>query len=262
MSATSKFGLLGHPLGHSFSRQFHNSRFAELHIDAEYYNYDLEDISRFPALLESEPDLLGLNVTIPYKQAVMSFLDELDPLAERIGAVNVIKVERQPADVVRKTRIPGFFLKGFNSDIVGFKQSLLPMLNQLGLRGGKALVLGTGGASKAIFVGLQDLGFHPVCVSRTSGDQKITYGDLTPELMSECRVIVNCTPLGMFPKVDACPEIPYQHLTAGHICFDCVYNPSETLFMKKAAEQGALVKCGYEMLVGQALVSYRIWTEA
>lgn len=248
MSKTKKYGLLGHPLGHSFSRQFHNQRFAELGIDAVYENYDLENVGMLPDLLENEPDLEGLNVTIPYKQAVMQFLDELDPLAERIGAVNVI-------------RIKGNRLKGFNSDIVGFRDSIRPMLDAAGIDGGKALILGTGGASKAICVALQDMGLEPVYVSRTAAPGRLTYADLTPDVMASHRVIVNCTPLGMFPKVDACPDIPYDLLTSGHVCFDAVYNPAETLFMKKAASNGAAVKCGYEMLVGQAIESYRIWTE-
>ena len=266
MPVTSKFGLLGHPLGHSFSRQFHNNRFAELGIDAVYCNYDLEEIGMLPGLLRQEPDLLGLNVTIPYKQAVMQYLDELDPLAERIGAVNVIRVRRldpaNPSEARLQTRIPGFSLKGFNSDIVGFSMSLKPMLHEAGIKGGKALILGTGGASKAVFVGLQELGLEPTYVSRTAGDNKLSYAQLTPEIVAGSRVIVNCTPLGMFPNVDTCPDLPYEALTAGHVCFDCVYNPAETLFMKKSAQQGAAVKSGYDMLVGQAIESYRIWTES
>ena len=257
MSSIRKFGLLGHPLGHSFSKKFHNERFAQLGIDAVYENFDLDDISLLPALLQSQPDLIGLNVTIPYKQAVMTYLDELDPLAQRIGAVNVVRVEHLSSNNL-STRVPGVRLKGFNSDIVGFRDSLQPML-----RGDekKALVLGTGGASKAIFVALQDLGITPVYVSRTAASGRLTYADLTPEVMADHLVIVNCTPLGMFPKVDACPDLPYHLLTPRHICFDCVYNPEETLFMKRAAAQGTSVKCGYEMLVGQAIESYRIWTE-
>lgn len=255
MSANTKFGLLGHPLGHSFSRQFHNDRFAHLGIDAVYENFDLDDIAKLPSVLANEPDLRGLNVTIPYKQDVMQFLDELDPLAERIGAVNVVKIEPS-AD--KNTRVAGVRLKGYNSDIVGFRDSLRPMLHGVERA---ALVLGTGGASKAIFVALRDLGIEPTYVSRTSAPGRLTYSDLTADVMASHLVIVNCTPLGMFPKVDTCPDIPYELLTSSHICFDCVYNPAETLFMKRAAEHGAQVKCGYEMLVGQAIESYRIWTE-
>ena len=243
-----KFGLLGHPLGHSFSQQFHNKRFADLGIEAIYENFDLEDISEFPKLLQNEPELKGLNVTIPYKQAVMQFLDELDPLAERIGAVNVIKIE-------------GNHLKGYNSDIIGFRDSIKPMLHEKAIEAGGALVLGTGGASKAICEALREMGIKPTYVSRTPAEGRLTYSDLSPEVIASNKIIVNCTPLGMFPKIDTCPDIPYELLTSEHICFDAVYNPAETLFMKKAASQGAAVKCGYEMLVGQAIESYRIWTE-
>lgn len=256
MAAKRKFGLLGHPLGHSFSRQFHNDRFANLGIDAVYENFDLDDIQKFPSLLETNPDLCGLNVTIPYKQDVMQFLDELDPLAAKIGAVNVVKC--LPVKDDQGSKVQGWYLKGYNSDIVGFKDSLKPML-----KGDEkaALILGTGGASKAIKVALEDMGMQTLYVSRTAAEGRITYDDLTPEIMRSHKVIVNCTPLGMFPKVDACPAIPYELLSEDHVCFDCVYNPAETLFMKRSASQGAKVKCGYEMLVGQAIESYRIWTE-
>jgi len=259
MSEKSKFGLLGHPLGHSFSRKFHNDRFSQLGIDAEYENFDLDEISLLPGLLSEQPDLCGMNVTIPYKHQVMQYLDELDPLAEKIGAVNVVKVSSINPSMAHATKIPGFYLKGYNSDIVGFRDSLKPML-----KGNEkaALILGTGGASKAIKVALEEMGIKTTYVSRTAAEGRLTYGDLTPKVMSEHLIIVNCTPLGMYPKVDACPEIPYNLLTPDHVCFDCVYNPEVTLFMNNAATFGAKVKCGYEMLVGQAIESYRIWTEA
>lgn len=269
MCAKSKFGLLGHPLGHSFSRKFHNDRFAQLGIDAEYENFDLEDIQLLPSVIRETPALGGINVTIPYKQDVMQFLDELDPLAEKIGAVNVVKIRPLSSSTpsisrtaeeqdVKATKIPGFYLKGFNSDIVGFRDSLKPMLSG---KEKSALILGTGGASKAIKVALEEMGMKTTYVSRTPAEGRLTYADLTPKIMSENLVIVNCTPLGMFPKVDNCPDIPYNLLTPEHVCFDCVYNPEVTLFMNNAATFGAKVKCGYEMLVGQAIESYRIWTE-
>lgn len=251
-----KYGLLGHPLGHSFSRKFHNDRFHNLGIDAIYENFDLEEIGMLQEVLQENPDLRGLNVTIPYKQAVMAFLDELDPLAERIGAVNTIRVTPVTIGSESGTKTKGWHLSGYNTDIVGFRESLKPMLS--GEETG-ALVLGTGGASKAVFVALQDLGITPIYVSRTAAPGRLTYQDLTPEVMSSHQVIVNCTPLGMFPKVEACPDIPYGLLTSKHICFDCVYNPAETLFMQKSAAQGAKVKCGQEMLEGQALAAYDIW---
>lgn len=266
MSAKSKFGLIGHPLGHSFSRKFHNERFEKLGIDAEYENFDLEDIQLLPSVIKENENLRGLNVTIPYKQEVMQFLNELDPLAEKIGAVNVVKIvpieslasEGFMPSAVSGTKIPGFYLKGYNSDIVGFRDSLKPMLSG---KEKSALILGTGGASKAIKVALEEMGMKTTYVSRTPAEGRLTYADLTPKIMAENLVIVNCTPLGMFPKVDTCPEIPYNLLTPEHVCFDCVYNPEVTLFMNNAATFGAKVKCGYEMLVGQAIESYRIWTE-
>lgn len=266
MSAKSKFGLIGHPLGHSFSRKFHNERFEKLGIDAEYENFDLEDIQLLPSVIKENENLRGLNVTIPYKQEVMQFLNELDPLAEKIGAVNVVKIvpieslasEGFMPSEVSGTKIPGFYLKGYNSDIVGFRDSLKPMLSG---KEKSALILGTGGASKAIKVALEEMGMKTTYVSRTPAEGRLTYADLTPKIMTENLVIVNCTPLGMFPKVDTCPEIPYNLLTPEHVCFDCVYNPEVTLFMNNAATFGAKVKCGYEMLVGQAIESYRIWTE-
>ncbi|MBQ0058023.1 MAG: shikimate dehydrogenase [Bacteroidales bacterium] len=268
MPETVKYGLLGHPLGHSFSRQFHNQRFEQLGIDAVYENFDLEDIGMLPELLSNEPALRGLNVTIPYKQQVMQYLDELDPLAERIGAVNVIRVSKAMPGIVGKA-VPSLHLKGYNSDIVGFRESIRPMLQEAGIIDvsgraighHKSLILGTGGASRAIFVALQDFGLEPIYVSRTAAPGRLTYADLTVEVMAECPVIVNCTPLGMFPKVDACPDIPYHMLNPRHVCFDAVYNPAETLFMKKAAAHGAAVKCGYDMLVGQAIESYELWNK-
>lgn len=242
---TVRYGLLGHPLGHSFSRKFHNARFQELGVDAVYENYDVDDVQQLPAILAANPDLRGMNVTIPYKQAVMQFLAELDPVAQRIGAVNTLKV------------LPDGTLKGYNTDIIGFRESLKPMLPE-GLQT-SALVLGTGGASKAIFVALEEMGFHPVYVSRTAAENRLTYADLTPAVMASHQIIVNCTPLGMYPKVDDCPDIPYHLLTPGHICFDCVYNPVVTRFMELSAARGAKVKNGQEMLEGQAIASYNIW---
>ena len=256
---TVKFGLLGHPLGHSFSKKFHNERFQRLGIDAIYENYDLADINDLVQILVDQKDLMGLNVTIPYKQDVMQFLDELDPLAERIGAVNVVKISRLGTDDERypTTKIKGLFLKGYNSDIIGFTDSIRPMLDDTHK---KALILGTGGASKAIKVALENMDIEPVFVSRTKSAGRFTYEELTESVMGEYTVIVNCSPVGMYPNVDQCPAIPYEYLSARHVCFDAVYNPEVTLFMSKAKEHGANVKCGYEMLVGQAIASYEIWT--
>lgn len=258
-----KYGLLGHPLGHSFSRKFHNDRFAVLGIEAEYVNFDLADVSQLPAILAEEPDLNGLNVTIPYKQDVMQFLDELDPIAERIGAVNTIKFIR--GEKTGKTGIQGLYLKGYNTDIIGFRDSIRPLLEKAKILNDtlqtKALILGTGGASKAVRVALEDMGITPVFVSRSPAEGRLTYTDLTQEIMEEHLVIVNCSPVGMFPHVDACPDIPYQYITNRHVCYDLIYNPAETLFLKRSKEQGASIMSGGAMLEGQAIASYDIWTE-
>lgn len=266
---TKKYGLLGHPLGHSFSRKFHNERFAQLGIDAEYVNFDLEEVSLLPEVLAAETQLCGLNVTIPYKQQVMQFLDELDPIAERIGAVNTICIRRVGNEVV--SRLPGLWLKGFNTDIIGFSESIRPLLESAGIlplaeEGSvtkpKALVLGTGGASKAVKVALEDFGIEPVFVSRTAAPGQLTYGDLTPALMAQYLVIVNCSPVGMYPHVDECPEIPYDALTPHHVCYDLIYNPEVTQFLAKAKENGAYTMSGGAMLEGQALASYDYWTKS
>lgn len=242
---TTKYGLLGHPLGHSFSKKFHNERFAEMGIDAVYENFDLENINDILDIIKNTPELKGFNVTIPYKQDVMQFLSELDPMAERIGAVNTVKVGADGK------------LKGYNTDIIGFTESIKPLLKD---HHKKALILGTGGASKAIKVALEELGIEPKFVSRTASPGRFTYEDLSQEIMSEYTVIVNCSPVGMYPKIDQCPAIPYEYLSELHVCFDAVYNPDVTLFMEKARKHGASAKCGYEMLVGQAIASYDIWT--
>ena len=265
---TLKYGLLGHPLGHSFSRKFHNERFERLSIDAEYVNFDLESVDLLPAVLANEPALRGLNVTIPYKQQVLQFLDELDPVAERIGAVNTIKVRRAPEGA--KTKLPGLYLKGYNTDIIGFRDSIKPLLIEAGIvdaagiacqASAKALVLGTGGASRAVCVALEDMGIQPVYVSRSSAPGRLTYDELTPAMMADYPVIVNCSPVGMFPHVDECPAIPYEALTPHHVCYDLIYNPAETQFLAKAKAQGTKTMSGGAMLEGQAIASYEIWTE-
>ena len=237
------FGLLGYPLGHSFSRAFFNEKFAREGIDAEYVNFELPSIDTLPRLLKEHPNLRGLNVTIPYKQAVIPFLDELSDEARVIGAVNVIRI--------------GQHLKGFNSDIIGFTDSIRPLLKP---HHQKALVLGTGGASKAICRGLEKLGLEWRYVSRKACEpHTLTYANLTPDILTEYTVIVNCTPLGMFPKVDAAPAIPYEALTPRHLLYDLVYNPEETLFMKEGRRRGATVKNGLEMLHLQAFASWEFW---
>lgn len=245
------YGLLGYPLGHSFSKNYFNDKFAAEGIDAEYINFEIPSITDLKEVLDDHPELSGLNVTIPYKEQVMPYLDALDPEAEAIGAVNVIKILR--SDSVDDD---DFELIGYNSDVVGFRNSLSPLLTP---ERKNALILGTGGAAKAVRQGLISLGVEPVYVSRTARDGMLTYDDLTPEVMAEYKVIVNTTPLGMYPKVDACPPIPYEFLTPGHLLYDLIYNPDVTTFMKKGRAHGAEVKNGLEMLLLQAFESWRIW---
>lgn len=241
----TKYGIIGYPLGHSFSRGFFTEKFARESIDAQYLNFEIPDVAMLSDVLRDNPELRGLNVTLPHKQAVIPFLDEMSEEAMEIGAVNVIRVRNGK-------------LKGFNSDIIGFTNSIKPLLQP---HHRKALVLGTGGASKAIRVGLNRLGIEWTYVSRSPRDGMVTYEDITAETLQEYTVIVNCSPVGMFPKVDAAPAIPYELLSPLHLLFDCVYNPEETLFMKKGRKQGATVKNGLEMLHLQAIASWNFWNE-
>ena len=244
-----KLGLIGEKLGHSLSPEIHQKIFEKLGICG---TYNLLPIARMnlkdtvETLLES---MDGFNVTIPYKEQVIPFLDELDRDTAKIGAVNVIKIIRQPKGKVK--------LVGYNSDIIGFTQSIQPLLQP---HHKKALILGTGGASKAVYHGLKNLGIESIFVSRThKADDMLTYEELTPEIMAEYTIIVNCTPVGMFPKVDFCPNIPYELLTPNHLLYDLLYNPNVTLFMKKGEAQGAVVKNGLEMLLLQAFAAWEIW---
>ncbi|MDE6378641.1 MAG: shikimate dehydrogenase [Duncaniella sp.] len=246
MSTHKVYGLIGYPLGHSFSRRFFTEKFAAEGIDAEYDNFELPSIDRVGSVWSVE-GLAGCNVTIPYKERVIPFLDGLSDDAAAIGAVNVIRMEPSPQGVRRV---------GYNSDVVGFRESLRPLL---GARHKRALVLGTGGASKAVCHGLATLGVEPVRVSREAGRGDLTYADLTPEVMAEHTVIVNTTPVGMYPHVDECPDIPYGLLTPAHLCYDLVYNPELTTFLRRAAGHGAATKSGIEMLHLQAIEAWRIW---
>lgn len=240
-----KYGIIGYPLGHSFSRGFFTEKFAREGIDAQYLNFEIPDVAMLKDVLRENPELRGLNVTLPHKQAVIPLLDELSDEAREIGAVNVIRVRDGK-------------LKGFNSDIIGFTESIKPLLKP---HHKKALVLGTGGASKAICVGLTRLGLEWKYVSRMPREGMITYNDITAETLKEYTVVVNCSPVGMYPKVDEAPAIPYEHLTPKHLLFDCVYNPEDTLFLKRGRERGARGKNGLEMLHLQAIASWRFWNE-
>ncbi len=241
------YGLIGFPLTHSFSKTFFNQKFESEHINARYLNFELPDIGDLMEAIAEYPRLQGFNVTLPYKEQVIDYLDEIDPIAEKIGAVNVVRVEH---------RKNGVWLKGYNSDVIGFCDSIRPLLKPWHTN---ALVLGSGGASKAICQGLLDLGVEPIVVSRSKREGALTYEDLTPEVIAEHKVVVNTTPLGMYPRMDTCPDIPYDCLSPEHLCYDLVYNPEETLFMRRSAEHGAVVKNGLEMLLLQAFAAWQIW---
>ena len=245
-----KYGLIGFPLGHSFSISYFNQRFQDEGIDAVYENYEIPNIDAPPEVLGSNPELKGLNVTIPYKEKVIPFLDTIAPEARAIGAVNVIRVTHRG----NKTE-----LKGYNSDVIGFTKSIEPMLDKKWHQ--KALILGTGGASKAIDYGLRSLGLETVFVSRYERPNTIQYKTITPEVVKEYNVIVNCTPLGMYPKTEECPDLPYEAMDSHTILYDLIYNPDETLFMKRGAQYGANVKNGLEMLLLQAFASWEFWHE-
>lgn len=243
-----RYGLIGYPLKHSFSQGFFNDKFAAENVNAEYINFEITSIKELKSVLKENPALKGLNVTSPYKEQVIPYLDELSENVKLIGAVNVIKIIRNKGKI--KT-------KGYNSDIVGFKQSIEPLVQDPPQN---ALILGTGGSSKAVFYGLKQLGVSSTFVSRNKSDGVLVYEELTPEIMDHNKIIVNCTPVGMWPNVDDYPAIPYDLLTKDHLLYDLIYNPNETTFMRKGKEFGASVKNGLEMLILQAYVSWDIWS--
>lgn len=233
------YGIIGFPLVQSFSARYFNEKFAREDIDAEYSLYPIsgEELERIQHYVDT---LDGMNVTIPYKQTVIPYLERLDETAEAIGAVNVV-----------------YKHVGYNTDCLGFIDSMKPLLRDFDR---KALVLGTGGASKAVYYGLRKLGIAPTLVSRTPKKGMLGYADLSEEVMADNTIIVNCTPLGMMPNIETCPDIPYERITARHLLYDCVYNPEETLFLQKGEAQGATIKNGMEMLYGQAKAAWRIWS--
>lgn len=251
-----EYGLIGHPLGHSFSRKFFTDKFRKEGLDAVYLNFDLPDVSMLRDVVMNHPDLEGLNCTIPYKESVLPLLDEVSEGALKIGAVNVIKIQRGDS-YVSKLCGKGVRLVGYNSDVIGFTDSISPFLRP---RHKRALVLGTGGAAKAVRVGLEELGVECGLVSRKGGDGCFVYEDITPELLSRYLVVVNCTPVGMYPHVDEAPPLPYDALSESHFLYDLIYNPDETSFLKKGAAAGAMTKNGLEMLEKQALASWDFWT--
>ena len=245
-----KYGLVGYPLGHSFSRQFFTEKFSREGIDAVYENYELPDVSTLRKMIDETPELRGLNVTIPHKQAVIPLLDSLSEEAREIGAVNVIRITHRSNGTTH--------LEGHNSDFIGFTKSIKPLLLQ---NHHNALILGTGGASRAVCFALTRMGIRWQYVSRTRRPGILSYEDLTPELIQQYQIIVNCTPTGMYPHVDEAPPLPYDALTPQHLLFDLIYNPEQTRFMQLGALQGATVKNGLEMLHQQALSAWEIWNQ-
>ncbi|MDD4778402.1 MAG: shikimate dehydrogenase [Fermentimonas sp.] len=248
------YGLIGFPLKHSFSAGFFTDKFRKENIDAEYLNFEIEDILDIRRVILFNQRLKGLNVTTPYKEKVIPFLNNISPEAEKIGAVNVIKVSRKRGDMYF------YELTGYNTDYIGFKNSFTPLLKP-GVNY-KALILGTGGASKAVSQALTDIQIEWLYVSRSKGKNNgrvIYYSDLSQEIIHTHNIIINASPVGTFPDVESCPDIPYNFLTPDHILYDLVYNPEETLFLRKGKEKGASVKNGQEMLELQALAAWEIW---
>ena len=240
------YGLIGEKLGHSFSKRYFTEKFETEGINARYELFELPDISHFP-LLVANNNFSGLNVTIPYKEKVIPFLNELDPVAKAVGAVNTIQFISSEAHTV---------LKGYNTDVIGFANSFAPLLQP---QHKSALILGTGGASKAVAYALKTLNIDYRFVSRNPSDEIYSYQQLTKEIIEQYKIIINCTPVGTFPNIDVAPGIPYQYLSSGHLLYDLIYNPEKTLFCKLGEERGAIIKNGLDMLYGQAVAAWGIW---
>lgn len=242
------YGLIGYPLSHSFSKKYFTEKFEKENIsDSEYHAFPIEKIDLLPQLIKDNPSLKGLSVTIPYKESVIPFLDELDTTAKKIGAVNCLKITNGK-------------LIGYNTDAFGFRQSIKPFLESQHER---ALILGTGGASKAVEYILSEIGIDCYFVTRDKSkvkSQKVfQYDEVNENVLNAFKLIVNATPLGMFPNVDAAPPIPYQFITSSHLLYDLVYNPAETEFLKKGKSKGASIVNGFSMLQHQAEEAWRIW---
>ena len=240
------FGLIGEKLEHSFSKRYFTEKFEKEGIEARYELFELPSISHFPLLI-SNNNFSGLNVTIPYKEQVIPYLNELDPVALAVRAVNTIQFTQSNGRTI---------LKGYNTDVIGFSNSLAPLLQP---HHRNALILGTGGASKAVAYALRSLNIDFKFVSRTPSEKIYSYQQLTKEIIKKYTVIINCTPTGTFPAVDVAPGIPYMYLTPQHLLYDLVYNPEKTLFCKLGEEHGAITKNGLDMLYGQAAAAWNIW---
>jgi shikimate dehydrogenase len=239
------YGIIGYPLLQTFSPGYFNKKFEQQGIQDTYLKFPLDKIADLKQVLKAHPDLKGMNVTIPYKQEVMNLLDELDDTARQIGAVNTISIKNGK-------------LKGYNTDTIGFINSLKPLLKP---QHNKALILGTGGASKAVAYALEKLNIDYQLVSRSKKTAHLAYADLNKAIIEDHKLIINATPLGMVPNENFCPDIPYTFLSAGHLLYDLIYHPEETLFLQKGKEYGAGIKNGYEMLIGQAEAAWEIWQQ-
>jgi len=256
------YGLIGYPLTHSFSKKYFTEKFEKEKIPEHVYDlYELSNLSDFPELLRANPKLCGLNVTVPHKIGVVRYMDWVSPEAKEVGAVNCIRISAESPVAAAFSGEVGiqdhdFKLEGFNTDVYGFEHSLKPLLKK---HHTKALLLGNGGAARAVKCVLDKLGIEYILVTRKAGRDHVLFKDLTKKMMQEHTLIINTTPVGTSPHVDECPPIPYEHITADHLLYDLIYNPEQTLFLTKGLEQGAAIKNGYEMLLLQAEKSWEIW---
>ncbi|MDB0043036.1 shikimate dehydrogenase [Flavobacteriaceae bacterium] len=238
-----KYGLIGKNINYSFSKTFFEDKFLNENItNCSYENYDLQSVKDIKKIIKDNA-IRGFNVTIPYKEEIMEFVNKIDPIAKKIGAINTIKINKKN------------ITEGYNTDYLGFVTSLRKLVKNHK----KALVLGTGGASKAIIFGLSSIGIESTIVSRKKKDKIITYNDINKKIIEENTIIINCTPLGTFPKIKECPKIPFNFLTSNHICYDLIYNPKKTKFLKESEKMGASTINGEEMLKNQANESWKIW---
>lgn len=245
-----RYGLIGFPLGHSFSSKYFSDKFKREGITGcSYDNFPLKSIDELPRLVDSMPDLCGLNVTIPFKTSVLNYLNSLDPAVSEAGAANVLKIRRTGKEIL---------ISGYNSDITGIRDSLDPFI---GPKLKNALIMGTGGSSRAVLYTLKKLGLNVILVSRKRGPGLICYSDINKALLDKTELIVNTTPLGMFPDINSKPDIDYHLLNENHVLFDLVYNPEMTAFLKTGKERGCKIITGLKMLHSQAERSWIIWND-
>ena len=238
-----KYGLIGKDISYSFSKKFFTRKFINEGLNnCSYENYDINSISELLEVI-NDTKIKGLNVTIPYKESVIELLNQIDPIAKKIGAVNTIKIDKQNK------------LLGYNTDYIGFKQSLESNISNQK----RAIILGTGGASKAIVYALKTLNIKTLLVSRKKREESITYEDISNQIIKDHTIIINCTPLGTYPNIEECPKIPYQYITERHLCYDLIYNPIKTKFLILSEKEGASIINGNKMLENQAIESWKIW---